>query len=168
MPLSCMMWFSRQWKKPSKQLTTVTQPQPAFLWLNHLYYRSSHFWLLKWLTHKPATCMVHRLKSSWTNTWWSSTPVVWRNQWQAVLDGSSGCGPQSCTPGVGLVVGTSIRSIHVECIFSLYGMLTAGRRNWLKKNSEMRVFLKLNLKLNVDSAVTVNFINLVYQEHKTE
>ena len=72
MPLSCM-WFSRQWKKPSKQLTTLTQPQPALLWLEHLYYRSSHFWLLRWLTHTPATRRVHRLKSSWTNTWRSSS-----------------------------------------------------------------------------------------------
>jgi len=69
MPLSCM-WFSRQWKKPSKQLT---QPQPALLWLQHLCYRSSHFWLIRWLTHSPATRRVHRLKSSWTNTWRSSS-----------------------------------------------------------------------------------------------
>jgi len=33
---------------------------------------------------------------------------------------------------------------YVERIFSLCGMLTAGRRNQLKKNLEMRVFLKLN------------------------
>jgi len=33
---------------------------------------------------------------------------------------------------------------NVERIFSLCGMLTAGRRNRLKKNFEMRVFLKLN------------------------
>jgi len=33
---------------------------------------------------------------------------------------------------------------YVERIFSLCGMLTAGRRNWLKKNLEMRVLLKLN------------------------
>jgi len=33
---------------------------------------------------------------------------------------------------------------YVEHIFFLCGMLTAGRRNQLKKNLEMRVFLKLN------------------------
>jgi len=33
---------------------------------------------------------------------------------------------------------------YVECIFSLCRMITAGRRNRLKKNLEMRVFLKLN------------------------
>jgi len=33
---------------------------------------------------------------------------------------------------------------YVERIFSLCGMLTAGGRNRLKKNLEMRVFLKLN------------------------
>jgi len=62
------------------------------------------------------------------------------------LDGSSGYVPQPCATGVGLVVGTSIRTseAYVERIFSLYGMLTAGRRNQLKKNLEMRVFLKLN------------------------
>ena len=33
---------------------------------------------------------------------------------------------------------------YVERIFSLCGLLTAGRRNRLKTNLEMRVFLKLN------------------------
>jgi len=33
---------------------------------------------------------------------------------------------------------------YVERIFSLCRMLTAGRRNQLKKNLEMHVFLKLN------------------------
>jgi len=33
---------------------------------------------------------------------------------------------------------------YVECIFSLCGVLTAGRQNRLKKNLKMRVFLKLN------------------------
>jgi len=41
---------------------------------------------------------------------YDGAPVISRNQWQAILDGSSGCVPQSCTTGVGLVVGTSIRS----------------------------------------------------------
>lgn len=36
---------------------------------------------------------------------------------------------------------------YVECIFSLCGWLTAGRRNRLTKNLEMRVFLKLNAHL---------------------
>ena len=34
--------------------------------------------------------------------------------------------------------------VYIERIFSLCGMFTAGRRNRLKKNLEMRVFLKLN------------------------
>ena len=33
---------------------------------------------------------------------------------------------------------------YVERIFSLYGMLTAGRRNRMEKSLQMRVFLKLN------------------------
>jgi hypothetical protein len=36
---------------------------------------------------------------------------------------------------------------YVERIFSLCGLLTAGRRNRMTKNLEMRVFLKLNKKL---------------------
>lgn len=36
---------------------------------------------------------------------------------------------------------------YVERIFSLCGWLTAGRRNRLTKNLEMRVFLKLNAHL---------------------
>jgi len=48
-------------------------------------------------------------------------PVIWRNQWQAILDGSSGYVPQSCATGVGLVESEA----YVERIFSLCGMLTA-------------------------------------------
>ena len=33
---------------------------------------------------------------------------------------------------------------YVERIFSLCGMLTAGRRNRMEKSLQMRVFLKLN------------------------
>jgi hypothetical protein len=36
---------------------------------------------------------------------------------------------------------------YVERIFSVCGWLTAGRRNRLTKNLEMRVFIKLNQKL---------------------
>jgi hypothetical protein len=32
-------------------------------------------------------------------------------------------------------------------IFSVYGWLTAGHRNQLTKNLDMRVFLKLNYKM---------------------
>ena len=71
------MWFSRQWKRPSKQLTTLTQSTTSTS-LDRtpvLYYRSSRFWLLRWLTHTPATRRIHRLNSSWTNTWCSSSHV---------------------------------------------------------------------------------------------
>ena len=37
---------------------------------------------------------------------------------------------------------------YVERIFSLCGWLTAGRRNRLTTNLEMRVFLKLNMHLS--------------------
>ena len=33
---------------------------------------------------------------------------------------------------------------YVERIFSVFGLLTAGRRNRMKKSLEMRVFLKMN------------------------
>ena len=36
---------------------------------------------------------------------------------------------------------------YVERVFSVCGWLTAGRRNRLSKNLEMRVFLKLNKDL---------------------
>jgi hypothetical protein len=36
---------------------------------------------------------------------------------------------------------------YVERIFSVCGWLTAGRRNRLTKNLEMRVFMKLNKKV---------------------
>jgi hypothetical protein len=45
-----------------------------------------------------------------------------------------------------LIVGPASQA-YVERIFSLCGWLTAGRRNRLTKNLEMRVFLKLNANL---------------------
>jgi len=42
------------------------------------------------------------------------------------------------------LLSASASEAYVECFFSLYGMFTVRRRNRLKKNLEMRVFLKLN------------------------
>ena len=87
-----------------------------------------------------ATRRVHRLKSSWTNTWRSSSHM--EEPMAAILDGSSGYVPQSCATGVDSLSAPASEA-YVERIFSLCRMLTAGRRNQLKKNLEMRVFLKL-------------------------
>ena len=130
------------WIKLDQQLTTLTQLQPALLRLEHLYYRSSHFWLLRWLTPMSATRRVHRLKSSWTNTWRSSSRM------EKPMASNFGWIVRLCTTVLRHWRWTCCRHQHqkhnVERIFSLCGMLTAGRRNRLKKNLEMRVFLKLN------------------------
>jgi len=137
MPLSSVscMWFSRQWKRPSQQLTTLTQLQPALLRLEHRYYRSSHFWLLRWLTPMSATHRVRRLKSSWTNTWRSSShmekPMASNFGWIVRY--------HSLAPLTLDLLSAPASEAYVESIFSLCGMLTAGRRNRLKKNLEMKL-----------------------------
>jgi len=130
------------WIKLDQQLTTLIQLQPALLQLEHLYYRSSHFWLLRWLTPMSATRRIHRLKNSWTNTWRSSSlmeePMASNFGWIVRL-----C-THSLAPLALDLLSAPASEAYVERILSLCGMLTAGRRNQLKNNLEMRVFLKLN------------------------
>jgi len=40
---------------------------------------------------------------------------------------------------------------YVECVFSVYGELTAGKRNRLMKGLEKRIFLKMNKKYYEES-----------------
>jgi len=105
--------------------------QPALFRLEHLYYRSSHFWLLGWLTPMSATRRVHCPKSSWTNTWWSSSHV------EEPVASNFGCIARLALD----LLSAPASEAYVEHIFPLFA---TRRRNRLKKNLEMRVFLKLN------------------------
>ena len=62
---------------------------------------------------------------------------------------------------------------YVECVFSLCGLLTAGRRNHMSWSLEMRSFLKLNAQICwhlltvtvMDNAVCIMFYTIEKQVH---
>jgi len=142
MPLNCM-WFSRQWKRPSRQLTTLTQLQPALLW--YLYSVLQKFTFLAAKMTRPNTHVGNTQGPS---------PQEQLDKYITELQSYGGTnGKQfwmdcqamyhSLAPLSFDLLSAPASEAYVERIFSLYGMLTAGIQNWLK-NLEMRVFLKLN------------------------
>jgi len=60
--------------------------------------------------------------------------ITFWSRWQAAL----------LAPLAQHLVAAPASQAYVEGVFSVCGWLTAGRRNRLSKNLEMRVFLKLN------------------------